>query len=190
MGKLSLYARSRVVSLSMEANLSVIAVTRILAKKGIKVSCMSVSRFLKCYCASGSLHDAPRSGRKCKLSEEQLTFIDEKMKENDELTSEELMKMLASQFGVEVSSSAIRRVRHEKLGWKYENTRYCQFFREPNKIKRLAFCLNALSRKDSFDDVIFTDETTAQIEQYARASFRKDGTQAKRKGRPKHPLKV
>ena len=94
MGKLSLYARSRVVSLSTEANLSVIAVTRILAKEGIKVSRMSVSRFLKRYRASGSLHDAPRSGRKCKLSEEQLTFIDEKMKENDELTSEELMKII------------------------------------------------------------------------------------------------
>ena len=150
---------------------------------------MSVSRFLKRYRASGSLHDAPRSERKCKLSEKQLTFIDEKMKENDELTSEKLMKMLVSQFGVEVSSSAIRRVRREILGWKYENTRYCQFVREPNKIKRLAFCLNALSRKDSFD-VIFTDETTVQIEQYARVSFRKDGTQAKRKGRSKHPLKV
>ena len=97
------------------------------------------------------------------------------------------MKMLASQFGVEVSSSAIRRVRREKLGWKYENTRYCQIVREPNKMRRLAFGLNALSRKDSFDDVIFTGETTVQIEQYARVSFQKDGTQAKRKGRPKHP---
>ena len=124
---------------------------------------MPVSRFLKCYRASGSLHDAPRGGRKCKLSDEQLVFIDEKMKENDELTSEELMKMLASQFGVEVSSSAICRVRREKLGWKYENARYCQFVREPNKIKRLAFCLNALSRKDSFDDVIFTDETSSTL---------------------------
>ena len=32
--------------------------------------------------------------------EEQLTFIDAKMKEIDKLTSKELRKMLASQFGV------------------------------------------------------------------------------------------
>ena len=112
------------------------------------------------------------------------------MKENDELTSEEQKKRVANECGVEVSSSAIRRIRREKLGWKCENKNYCQFVREPNKIKRLAFCLDDLSMKDRFDDVIFTDETTVHIEQYARVSFRKDGTQAKRKGRPKHPLKV
>ena len=39
--------------------------------------------------------------------------------------------------------------------------------------------------------VIFTDETNSvQMEQYARVCFHKDGTQPKRKGRPKHPLKV
>ena len=81
MRKLSLLARRRVVYLSTEANLNVIALTRILAKEEIKVSRMSVRRFLKRYRTSGSLHDAPRSGRKCKLSEEH-------MKENDELTSE------------------------------------------------------------------------------------------------------
>ena len=112
------------------------------------------------------------------------------MKANDELTSEELKNLISKECGLDISSSTIRRVRREKLGWKYENTRYCQFVREPNKVKRLAFCLHALARKDMFEDVIFTDETTVQIEQYARLSFRKDGTQAKRIGRPKHQLKV
>ena len=115
---------------------------------------------MKSYRASCSLFDAPRSGRKSKLSEKHLTFIDDKMKENDELTSEELRKMVANECGVEVSLSAIRHIRREKLGWKCENTRYCKFFREPNKIARLAFCLDALSRKYRFDDVIFTDKTT------------------------------
>ena len=146
--------------------MSNIGVTRVLAEEGMKVSRISVGRFLRSYRENCSLFDAPRSERKSKLSEEHLTFIDEKMKENDELTSEELRKMVANECGVEVSSSAtIRRIRREKLGWKCENTRYCQFVREPNKIKRLAFCLDALSRKDRFDDVIFTDETTVQIKQ-------------------------
>ena len=67
---------------------------------------------LRSYRENCSLFHAPRSERKSKLSEEHLTFIDEKMKENDELTSEELRKMVANECGVEVSSSAtIRRIR-------------------------------------------------------------------------------
>ncbi|CAB4038228.1 Hypothetical predicted protein [Paramuricea clavata] len=112
------------------------------------------------------------------------------MKANDDLTSEQLGKLISKECGLNISSSTTRRVRREKLGWKHENTRNCQFVREPNKVKRLAFCLDALARKDTFEDVIFKNETTVQIEQYARVSFGKDGTQAKRKGRPKHPLKV
>ena len=73
------------------------------------------------------------------------------MKANDELTSEELRKLMSKECVLDISSSTIRRVRREKLGWKHENTRYCQFFREPNKVKRLAFCLNALARKDTFE---------------------------------------
>lgn len=96
MGKLSLYSRRRVVSLSIQGNMSNIGVTRVLAEEGIKVCRISAGRFLRSYRANCSLFDAPRSGRKSKLSEELLTFIDEKMKENDELTSEELRKMVAN----------------------------------------------------------------------------------------------
>ena len=178
------------MSLSSEKNTT--RITKILAEEGINVSRTSVSKFLKRYRKSGSLFDAPRSGRKSKLYQEHLTFIDENMKANDELTSEELRKLMSKECGLDISSSTIRRVRREKLGWKHENTRYCQFVREPNKVKRLAFCLDALARKDTFEDVIFTDETTVQIEQYARAKrtpSEAPSLYAKRKGRPKHPLK-
>ena len=89
------------------------------------------------------LHEVAGNQNFC---EEQLTFIGAKMKENDKLTSEELGKMLASQFGV---ASAERQVRHEKIWLEiYENTRYCQFVHELNKIKKIVFFwLNALSRK-------------------------------------------
>ena len=64
--------------------MSNIGVTRVLAEEGIKVSRISVGRFLRSYHENCSLFHAPRSERKSKLSEEHLTFIDEKMKENDE----------------------------------------------------------------------------------------------------------
>ena len=189
MGKLSLYWRRRVVSLS-KGNMNVPSIVRVLSEEGIVVSQTSVSKFLKRYRQSGSLLDAPHTGRKSKILKKHLSFMDEKMKANDELTSEELKNLMSKACDLNISASTIRRVTCEELGWKCENTRYCQFVREPNKVKRLAFSLDSLLREDTFEDCIFTDETTVQIEQYARVSFRKDGTQAKRKGHPKHPLKV
>ena len=107
------------------------------------------------------------------------------MCENDEMTSRELK----TDCELDVSEATIRRARR-KLGWLCEKTRYCQFVREANKTKRLTFCLQALADNDKFKDAILTDESTIQIEQYARISFRKKGDQPKLKGRPKHPLKV
>ncbi len=63
-------------------------------------------------------------------------------------------------------------------------------YMNPNKMKRLAFCLKALSEKEKFENIIFADETSMQDEQHARICFRKDGSQPKPKNRSKHPLKV
>ena len=112
------------------------------------------------------------------------------MSENDELTSKELGEKLSTECGLQVSATTVRRVRRNVLGWKTESAWYCQFVRDSNKIKRLVFALKTITEKDTFEDVLFTDETSVQIKQYARICFRKDDAQLKRKGRPKHPLKV
>lgn len=112
------------------------------------------------------------------------------MRENNELTSVELQKLLRDERGVNISASTIRNVRRVKLGKKHENARYCQLIRERNKVKRLAFCLNAMKEKDGFENVIFTDETTVEIQQHTKYCFCKNGSLPKCKGRPKHPLKV
>ena len=41
-----------------------------------------------------------------------------------------------------------------------------------------------------FDDVIWSDETTVQLESHRRHSYRKKGHSAVLKPRPKHPIKV
>ena len=41
-----------------------------------------------------------------------------------------------------------------------------------------------------FEDVIWTDETTVQLESHRRHSYRKVGEAATLKPRPKHPLKL
>ena len=108
---------------------------------------------------------------------------------NEELTSGEIQKLLSVERGVNVSTSTIRNTRC-KIGWKHEKARYCQLIRDRNKVKRLVFCLRAMNEKDGFEDVIFSDETTVEIQQYTRFCFRKNGSLPKRKGCPKHPLKV
>jgi hypothetical protein len=53
----------------------------------------SVSSFIARYQRIGSIDDVQQSGRKLVLSED-VSFIDEKMKANDELTSGEIQKLL------------------------------------------------------------------------------------------------
>lgn len=188
MGKLSEYSRKRIISLRSNG-VTQTKIKELLNDEGIKTSRSAMCLFLQRYSKTGNLGDAPRSGRNPKLKPETLLYIDEKMQENDEPTSQELRKKMLEETNVDVSEATIRRVTR-KLGWKVENVRYWQLVREPNKIKRMAFCLKAYSEKDKFKNVVFTDETSVQMEQHARVCLHKGGTQPKRKGRPKHPLEV
>ena len=164
--------------------MSVVKITEALREEGIETSRSAVNLFLLRYQRTACIADAKRSGRSPLLNEEQLKFIDEKIKANDELTSLDLKNKLTEEFQLNISSSTIRRVRRS-MGWKHENARYCQFIREPNKLKRLSFCLKTSTEKDPFD-VICTDETSVEIQQHTRHCFRKNGSKPNRKGRPKH----
>ena len=188
MGKLLQYSRNRIISLHASNN-SIVNIVKILEQEGVKTSRNSVSSFIMRYKRTGSINDAQRSGRKGIISQDDINFIDEKMKQNDELTLAELQKLLKDERNVSVSASTIRYSRR-KLGWKHERSRYCQLIRNHNKMKRLVFALKAMKEKDGFEDVVFTDETSVEIQQFTRYCFRKNGSEPKRKGRPKHPIKV
>ena len=89
--------------------------------------------------------------------------------------------------GVYVSLGTIARSRAQ-LGWIYRGSAYCQLIREANKQKRLQFATDYLH--DGFDDVIWSDETTVQLETHRRRCYRKEGEKPRPKPRPKHPIKV
>ena len=189
MGKLSLYARKRIVNLHFRGE-NVSQITRkIRDEDTIVASRPAVSLFLKRYNATGSLSDRPRKGRGTKLSIPHFNAIDEAMKANDELSALELTRILQELFHVVVSAQTVRRVRR-KLGWRWSGTKYCQLVKDVNKPKRVHHCLNILHNRDTFNDVIFTDECSVKIERYTRRSFHKVGQQRRVKGQPKHPLKV
>ena len=85
--------------------------------------------------------------------------------------------------------STVRRSRKQQ-GWTLQRTRYCQLIRDANKVKRLEFAQRVLETRDTFNNVIFTDKCSISLEQFRRTCYRKVGEPAKRKPKPKHPLKL
>ena len=74
------------------------------------------------------------------------------------------------------------------LGWTFRGSAYCQLIRAQNKEKRLEWAESYLH--DGFEDVVWTDETTVQLETHRRFCCRKNGQKPRYKPRPKHPVKV
>lgn len=108
------------------------------------------------------------------------------MQADDETIATQLQHVL-EQSGYKLSLSTIRRARY-MLGWTFHGTRYCQLIRAANNIKRLEWATNA--EKDNFDNVIWSDETSVQLECHQRECFRKANQPPKLKPKPKHPIKV
>lgn len=95
------------------------------------------------------------------------------------------LQVVLKRCGLDVSISTILRARLY-LGWTYKGSAYCQMIWEVNKAKRLEWAKEHVG--DAFVEVIWTDETTVQLETHKRYCCRKNGQ--KNKPRPKHPAKV
>ncbi len=76
--------------------------------------------------------------------------------------------------------------RHQ-LGWIYCGSVYCQLIRHANTVKHLEW---AQAHIDDFDNVIWSDETTVQLENHRHFCYRKEGEKPRPKPHPKHPIKV
>ena len=112
------------------------------------------------------------------------------MREDDETTATQLHVLLTS-CEVSISLSTILRSR-ALLGWTFRGSKYCQLIRHENKLKRFLWaCDNYLEvLEGGFEDVVWSDETTVQLETHRRYAHRKKGEQAKLKPRAKHPIKL
>ena len=187
MAKVTNYTRTR-IELLHKQGLRPAEIFRLLKTEGLAVSLASVVRIITKLKTTGSVANLPRSGRPTKISDEAKHFIDQQMRKDDEMTSCRIKKKLAKR-GIDVGSSTVRRVRNQ-LGWTLQRTGYCQLIRDVNKTKRLEFAQSVLESGDTFHNVIFSDESSISLTQYRRTCFRKVDEPAKRKPKPKHPLKV
>ena len=112
------------------------------------------------------------------------------MREDDEATATQLHTLLTA-CGVSISLSTILRSR-SMLGWTFRGSKYCQQIRHQNKDKRFIWVADNYSEylDKGFENVIWSDETTVQLESHRKHSYRKVGEPATLKLRPKHPLKL
>jgi len=158
----------------------------LLLEDEIMVSKQSIRLFLKRYSERGTIGRKPGSGMTLKLSPAILQIIEQAMRDDDETTATQLQVKLAA-YNVHVSLSTILRNRRQ-LGWIYRGSAYCQLIRTVNKQKRLEWAEANLH--DNFDDVIWSDESSIQLDCHKRYCCRKEGERPRPKPRPKHPTKV
>ena len=188
------YQRERTVSLWTQSGCTatIAKIKRELALEGIMTTHETVKNTITRWCATGSVCDRPRSGPPKKVPEAHYRCIDDAMAQDDELTASSLKNILEKRFGAEnvkYSTRTIARIRNE-LGWTFSTVRYCQVIRDANKQKRLAWCTECIDKKELFNNVIFTDESTFQLESHRRKCFRKMKTPRKLKYKHKHPPKI
>ena len=183
--KLSLYARKRIRQLLFQGA-TVAKIVVILNEEGIKTCQQTVWRLKNHISSFGSIQPLPKPGRPTVLTSEVLRMIDDAMQQDDETTADQLSFKLHDS-GILMSKTTILKGRH-LLGWTSRGAAYCQLIRMQNQLKRKEWAVQNLGA--SFEDVIWTDETTVQMETHRRFCCRKKGQKPRYKPRPKHPTKV
>jgi len=133
----------------------------------------------------------PKRWCKKRLNTEALAYMDRLIDEDREISAVDLQRRLLNELNIAVSESVIK-VERRKLGWTFASTQYAQMVRIVNKEKRLVFCNDILSRGDTFDDVVFTDECTVRCQRFLSKQFRRKGEpmSAWLRPVPKHPFSV
>lgn len=180
------YTKQRILSLFWRGCCISQIVEYLILEDTIWTTKQGVRQFLRRYQLTGSIARKPGSGLPPKLSPAVQRLIETAMQNDDETTATQLQAILASRQ-VYVSLATIVRNRTE-LGWTYRGSAYCQLIRQQNKDKRLDWASTYLH--DSFDNVIWTDETTVQLESHKRYCYHKKGEKPHPKPRAKHPVKV
>ncbi len=159
----------------------------VLRAEDITTCRQTISRFILRFIA---LSRKEGSGRPTVITERVLELVEREMQSDDETTATQLHVLLTS-CEIRISFSTILRS-HSMLGWTFRGSKYCQLIRPRNKFKRLQWAVTNLPEllTGGFEDVIWTDETSVQLESHQRHSYWKKGEPATLKPRPKHPTKL
>ena len=160
-------------------DISLRSIVSLLASEDISASVSGVAGFLRRYTHTGSTARQTGSGGKRKATERVKDIFEKCMRNDDETTATQIRSVLARE-GYHLSVRTVLRSRTE-LGWTYRGSAYCQVIRDVNKAKRLEWARANLG--SNFEDVIFTDECSIQMESHRRFCCHKRGELPKNKPR-------
>ena len=154
-------------------------IAKLLHEEKLTVTREGVHKFIKHYQDTGAISRKPGSGRPSKITAEIKAIVDDQMIRDDETSAYQLHQLLVSK-GYDISLRTILRCR-TSLGWTFRGSAYCQMIREANKAKRLQWAID--NQELEFDDVVWTDECTVQLESHRRYCCRKIGQKPRNKPR-------
>ena len=183
------WVRSKIVSLN-QSGVNVTNIVRVIGADDITVTRTTVYNIIKKWEKHQTIATLPPPPKPRKgVTNEILDFIDRQMELDDELTAKTLSNRIYEEFEERFSICKVKDLR-KRLGWLAEKTRYCQMVREVNRVKRKEFATNCIKSKDTFDDVIWTDECNVQLDWNGVLTFHRWWEPCPQKGKPKHPFKV
>ena len=146
-------------------------IVKLLLEENLKVSREGVAKFIARFIETCSLSRKPGSGRPLSITQQMQAIVEAKMREDDETTAYQLRSLLLSQ-GFNISKRTVLRCRTQ-LGWTFRGSAYCKLIRHANKVKRLEWARQYLH--NSFDDVVWTDKCSVQLESHKQFCCRKQG---------------
>ena len=155
------------------------SICKLLVQENLSCTRKGAHAFLKRYDLSQTIERKPGSGGPSKITREVKDIVENQMRLDDETTALQLHRLLQS-LGYNIHRHTILRCR-TSLGWTFRGSVYCQLIRDANKQKRLDWAQDNIN--NSFDDVIWTDECTVQLESHRRFCCRKRGETPKPKPR-------
>lgn len=175
--ELTLAQRSEIVTLYKEG-LSTWAIS-----KKVKRAQSTVRDTIHNWSVHGTLHSKKRTGRPPKVTPQIVQSIDRFIQKHDEAVPKEIQKKL----NLNVSPRTIFNIRRS-LGYKATHGKKRIILSAKDKQKRVSWCKKHL--KDTFSNVIFTDEKPFELYKRRRLSYAKIGQERKPKPIVKYPPKI
>ena len=117
------YCKQQIIQLYFEGRLFYGHVAKVLAAEEFRVPKRAVWATKQKYKTHGTISHLRESGRPFKLTCEMLDAIEERMKQDDETTVTQLVKMLG-ECGFQISTRTVERAR-KALGLTFHSSRYC-----------------------------------------------------------------
>ena len=187
--RLSAYARERIVRLWQQGSTPAQIVKK-LAEEDIVTTRRTVTRRIFCWTKGAGLVDQRRSGRPSVITKNIAEYMDKMLEKDEELSSTEIHRLIARKFGKKIPTQTIRRYLRQKLQWVVVRTKTGPMISDINKVKRMEFAKQCIAAKDTFDDVIWSDESSVQLVRHTRTVRVKVGKQQQYKPVAKHAVKV